>query len=254
MADKQISELTQVGALDNDGLFVVQQAGAAYKATAEQVAGMSGGGGAGGGGTGGESAYILDLTGTVEVDSDPRTADERTQGFDLNIDVYDLLAAKGRIQMKYRDVRFDDQIHTATFEQKMVDDAAGEGDTYLMLYAPTVNPWWGVASAFELEIKVTPNGYAASLAYWPFAQEQADFEVTDNWLPGHIRNNPIKVQNGFAYIDNTPKPTAFNWSGLTCSVPMDDGSTHSIAINTDASGAVTGFTIDGLTVPITGVS
>lgn len=68
MADKQVSQLPQVGSIDDAALFLLEQGGTAYKATAAQIKALA------------PDSGTADLTGAVRYDeSQSLSADEQTQ-------------------------------------------------------------------------------------------------------------------------------------------------------------------------------
>lgn len=248
MADKQISQLPQVGSINEDAAFVLEQDGTAYQASAAQIAGMAGGTGGGGGTAGGESILLIDLADTVVITSDIEDIPNRAQTVDVAVDVDAILAHTGRIDVTYSDEKFPGEVQRASFVSSRRDLTATGNEEMLVLYAAPLNPWSEENAALLLKIKA--DGTAVFL-YRARAAEQADMAEDDEYAPNHIKNNPIKFVDGFTVVQNQPRPTKMVNGENSITVTFEDGSSGTLTWVTDTGGNLTTITYpDGHTVEV----
>ena len=214
MADKQITELQQLGTLEADAAFAAQQGGTAYQVTAAQIAAMGGGSGGSGGGDG---TLYLDLTGQGEVNSLPESQDENDadNGFAVVIDGAALMAHTGPVAVRFWDSQFPGEVMTlhATNRRTMTD--AEDGDECLRLGFAHVNPGDHSLADAGVRLYRSGDGYTARFYYTPYAHAKADMEEDNSFLPGYIKNNPVKVEDGHTYIENLPKIDTIDFTNFT---------------------------------------
>lgn len=142
MADKPISNLPQVGSISDSAMFVLEQGGAAYHATAKQIKNMvpSSGGGSGEGGTG-------DLTGAVRYDVPQELLEtEKTQAR-TNMDVPSNLALElvvHNVQILRQDVDALENRLTGLDVSNLTEDFNGGSVTYTYEDGSTVTYTQGI--------------------------------------------------------------------------------------------------------------
>lgn len=284
MADRQISALPQVGSIAEDAMFVLEQDGTAYHATASQMKAMmpAGGGGSGspegavrydaaqslsaaemararanigaaavgesGGTGGGESVLLIDLAETVQVDSGIDDIPNRAQTFEVAVDNAAVLAHTGRIDITYTDSRFPEEIQRATFTNRRTDPTASGNQEALVLFASPVNPW--DEDTAMLCLKLRADGTAGFL-YRAHAAEQADMAEDDETVGSYIKNNPIKFKGGYTIVENEPRPSKIQYGENSVTVTLEDGSSGTLSFTKDSSGNITTIKYpDGHTVEV----
>lgn len=227
------------------------------KARARANIGAAAVGESGGGGTGGgESVLLIDLADTVQVNSAPDDIPfpNSAQTVNVEVDADAILAHTGRIDITYTDVRFPEEIQRATFASRRTDPTASGTTEALVLYAAPLNPWNEENAALLLKIRA--DGTAVFL-YRARAAEQADAAEDDPYAPNHIKNNPVKIVNGYTVIENQRRlsKAKFNKTDKSITLTLEGGVTETMSYTEDSNGVMTSVTLsDGHTITIEEVS
>lgn len=164
----------------------------------------------------GGGVLVLDLTGTVEVDS--QSTDFNGQSFELSIDTEAVLSNTGLVAIDYTDMRVSGTLRAWLTSRKENPD--GTGTTPVCdLYGVVTNPWTEKPAVFKLIIR--EDGTAA-IVYRPTMEQESEDSGEDNRITG---------------IDLTNMTEDFNGGSIVYT--MEDGTTYTYTQGTDGSGNYT---------------